>query len=959
MKSMSVTTPLLAGLFLSISFCCHAQGDPARWFDAQTAAVRKPGTTVRIDLIGDSTQTDNAGYGRGLCANFTPQVDCLNMAKGGASTNTYREQGLWDRALMTKPDYMVIQFGHNDLVTPEHLDRQVPLPQYTLNLKRLVAEARVAAITPVLVTPLTRRYFGSNGKINSDLTAYSEAMREVARAMNVPLIDLQDESVAYLDKIGEASANKLAIRKKDASGATIIDKTHLNWQGSYVFGRMVAVDLGKAVPVLEKDVRPTPAALPKEGLKAMLILNGAPVTIVMVGDSTVAPQGGWGPGFCADLTSNVTCIDDALNGRSSKSFIDEGAWNRALARHGDYYLIQFGHNDQKPDPTRHTDPDTSYAANIRRYIDEARAIGAVPVVLSPLARRTFRDGKPSNPDLQLYANAARRVAEQEDVTFIDLLSLSDGLLSKMTQDQADQFDANNHPDQQAENGAAKLDRTHLDAYGKQVFGRIVVDNLERTRVELGPDVIGVPTAPGSISPSQATTPAAAPAPALATPDPDGRATPAERARAGIGASVAEFPAAATLSRRKQAARLAAWRAEIRKQLFIPAALPPLDAKTWSTFSPTFGVLADRVTYQTADGMMVPAIVYRPDPAVVHWKGKLPGIVIVNGHGGDKFSWYAFYSGILFARAGAMVVTYDPIGEGERNQQKASRTGVHDTWVSPPASLSRTDWGQRLAGLMQVDVMQAVSYLAARPEVDPRRTAVAGYSMGGFIVGLTGAIDTRIHAVLISGGGVYDGPGGYLDSNPLPCQMPPYKALLPLGDRGAVLYALNAERGPMLVMNGSNDTVMDIPHHSPAWFDQVRTRALALVGSGTAANMFTTIVYPGISHRPSWVDRQGVAWLNQQLHFALWNANTIATEPTTHIGDWIKANHVYLAKSYDREDREAGLNALGTRFPALSNDDLMVLPQTDWTLDKNRLTYAAWAEKARAAEAEAAQRGSMQ
>jgi lysophospholipase L1-like esterase len=88
-----------------------AQGDPAKAFDAATAAARRPGTTVRIDLIGDSTQTDNAGYGRGFCANLTSKVDCLNMAKGGASTKTYREQGLWDRAIATKPDYMVIQFG--------------------------------------------------------------------------------------------------------------------------------------------------------------------------------------------------------------------------------------------------------------------------------------------------------------------------------------------------------------------------------------------------------------------------------------------------------------------------------------------------------------------------------------------------------------------------------------------------------------------------------------------------------------------------------------------------------------------------------------------------------------------------------------------------------------------------------------------------------------------------------
>lgn len=434
--------------------------------------------------------------------------------------------------------------------------------------------------------------------------------------------------------------------------------------------------------------------------------------------------------------------------------------------------------------------------------------------------------------------------------------------------------------------------------------------------------------------------------------PDLRATPAQRAQAGAGAPVAELPPANRLTPRQQAARITQWRAEMRRQLYVPATLPPLQAHLWSTFSPTAGVLADRVTYATADGMFVPAIVYRPDPAAAHWKGKLPGIVIVNGHGSDKFGWYAFYSGMLFAKAGAVVVTYDPIGEGERSETRRSRTGEHDAWVDPPAGLPRTDWGQRLAGLMQVDAMQAVSYLLARPEVDASRIAMAGYSMGGFIAGLAGAMDSRIHAVLLSGGGVYDGPGGYFDSNPLPCQMPPYKALATLGDRGAVIFALNATRGPLLVMNGSEDSVMDMAHHPPAWFAQVRARAEALLGPGSPAarNLFSTVVYPGISHRPSWVDRQGVAWLNQQLRFPLWDAQAIANAPTTHIGEWAAANHVEIATSYVREDRETGLQALGEGFPGIPRQDLMVLPEKDWQREKSRLTYAAWAAKTKAAEA---------
>jgi hypothetical protein len=410
-------------------------------------------------------------------------------------------------------------------------------------------------------------------------------------------------------------------------------------------------------------------------------------------------------------------------------------------------------------------------------------------------------------------------------------------------------------------------------------------------------------------------------------------SPTDRAKAGVGGPVKELPPAKELTTKERAAREDEWRREIRHQLFVPDVLPPLVAKIWSSFSPVEGVVAERVTYQTADGMIVPAIVYRPQ----HQRGKIPGIVVVNGHGGDKFSWYAFWSGMMFARAGAMVVTYDPIGEGERNIDRKSRAGSHDKIVDAP------EWGQRLAGLMQVDAMQAVSYLVSRPEVDPKRIAMVGYSMGAFISGITGAIDTRIHAVILSGGGVFDGPGGYYDMNPLPCQSPPYKALSVLGDRGGVLYALNAARGPMLVMNGDHDTVMDMEHHPPEWFESVRQRAIAL--RGTDKNMFTTILYPSVSHRTSWVTRDGVLWLDQQLDFPNWTATEIAKMPTTHISEWAKANHVDIADNYMREDREGGLDAVGTGFPGIPREDLMVLREAQWYAMKDHLTYEAWAAKA--------------
>lgn len=242
----------------------------------------------------------------------------------------------------------------------------------------------------------------------------------------------------------------------------------------------------------------------------MRILQGGPAKIVLVGDSTVATGGGWGPGFCEAFGHNVTCSDDALNGRSSKSFIDEGAWDKALKEKGDYYLIQFGHNDQKLQPELHTDADTTFTANLHRYIADVRAVGAVPVLVTSLSRRNYKDGVLIE-DLTPYVEATKKVGAEEYVTVIDLNAMSVAMLKKMTQEQADRFDKGSDPETGqpldvgvVEGSAAAvtralttgnslpLDRTHLNPHGQKVFGRMVAEQLVRTQVELGPSLIGEP-----------------------------------------------------------------------------------------------------------------------------------------------------------------------------------------------------------------------------------------------------------------------------------------------------------------------------------------------------------------------------------------------------------------------------------------------------------------------------------
>jgi len=475
MKSLSLV--LLFGFLVAVPL----------GYSQQSAQQALHPVKIKIALIGDSTQTRNTGYGFGFCANLTNDVTCVNDSKDGASIETYIKEGDWEKALAEMPDYMLIQFAHNDDETVEHQSQSKnPQAEYSTILKRFVEQALEHGIVPVLITPLAHRNDGADGRINSRQLADSEALKKVAREKHTPLVDLQAESIAYLDMLTEAQGQALGITKKDGQGNTIPDTTHLNYEGSYVFGRMVAVNLGKVVPALAAYVKPTAAPLPPEGVRSLSILRGASVRIVLVGDSTVNINGGWGPGFCALMTPNVECINEASSGRSSKSYYDEGLWQKALARHGDYILIQFGHNDQPgKGPERETDPDTTYAANMRRYIEQARAAGARPVIVTSLSRRNYKDGKLIE-DLTAYASAARRVAVEEDVPLIDLNAYSTKLLESMTQQQADQFDATAHPDA----SASGFDRTHLNPVGSAVFGRMVADELARQCVELGPDIKG-------------------------------------------------------------------------------------------------------------------------------------------------------------------------------------------------------------------------------------------------------------------------------------------------------------------------------------------------------------------------------------------------------------------------------------------------------------------------------------
>jgi acetyl esterase/lipase len=256
---------------------------------APAAAAAPSLPAVRVLLVGDSTLARGSGYGEALCARFKPEVTCSNLAKGGRSSRTYRQEGSWASVLrrLAQPEgatatYVLVQFGHNDQGSAE---RSTTLEQFTENLASYVQDVRGAGAVPVLVTPLTRRQFAA-GKLIRGLEPWAEAARKVAKQTDTALLDLHRDSVQLVQSLGPTRSNQLAeappaadVAKAALTGTTIetpkpapdaaglrpaplpvFDYTHLGPSGADLFGETVARELRAALPPLARYLSAKPPA---------------------------------------------------------------------------------------------------------------------------------------------------------------------------------------------------------------------------------------------------------------------------------------------------------------------------------------------------------------------------------------------------------------------------------------------------------------------------------------------------------------------------------------------------------------------------------------------------------------------------------------------------------------------------------------------------------------------------
>jgi lysophospholipase L1-like esterase len=204
---------------------------------------------VRVVLVGDSTVNDGGGWGPGFRAWFGKDMEVVNLAQNGRSSKSFRAEGLWAPAVTGKPDYILIQFGHNDGPGKGPERETDPKTTFRENMARYVEEARAAGAQPVLATSIVRRVFTDDGKIKQDsLAPYVEAVRELALQLKVPLVDLYLATREQAEKLGPEGCAEIDARLPDGKR----DTTHLGPQGRQEIGRMAAQEFVRLIPAMRE-----------------------------------------------------------------------------------------------------------------------------------------------------------------------------------------------------------------------------------------------------------------------------------------------------------------------------------------------------------------------------------------------------------------------------------------------------------------------------------------------------------------------------------------------------------------------------------------------------------------------------------------------------------------------------------------------------------------------------------
>lgn len=213
-------------------------------------------------------------------------------------------------------------------------------------------------------------------------------------------------------------------------------------------------------------------------------------TLYTIGDSTMAnkkdpdknPEHGWAQVLQPFFKDNFVVENKAVNGRSTKSFINEKRWDSIYKKlkKGDYVFIEFGHNDEKiEDSTRYTNPHTSYRYNLIRFVKESREKGATPILLTSIARRNFNEKGVLVPTHGDYPLETRLVAQEYKVPFIDLEYYTELLEQSYGPEKSKELHLHFKAGENSYYSKDKADDTHLSLKGATTIAQIVIDQIKK------------------------------------------------------------------------------------------------------------------------------------------------------------------------------------------------------------------------------------------------------------------------------------------------------------------------------------------------------------------------------------------------------------------------------------------------------------------------------------------------
>jgi lysophospholipase L1-like esterase len=221
------------------------------------------------------------------------------------------------------------------------------------------------------------------------------------------------------------------------------------------------------------------------------------ITVYLIGDSTMSikekktyPETGWGMPFVNYFDSTVTIDNRAKNGRSTKTFLSEGLWQPVAANlhPGDYVLIQFGHNDEVDTKASYT-TESAFKANLELFVNQSRDKGAIPVLITPVARRKFDATGKIIETHAVYAQIVRDVAAKNNVPLIDLDIKSQELLQQLGDETSKLLYNHLEPGEHPNYPEGRQDDTHFSELGARKMAGLVLKGIRDLNLELANRIV--------------------------------------------------------------------------------------------------------------------------------------------------------------------------------------------------------------------------------------------------------------------------------------------------------------------------------------------------------------------------------------------------------------------------------------------------------------------------------------